>query len=212
MQGETLHNLTMDIFKKITNFLFELNEAKRVPRSGWHRLGIKNAESVADHLALTGQIAFVLAQMENANAPWAATLALFHDVGEIRTGDEDWISRIYKNKDDSEEKAFLAQIDGLPVNGKFADIYREIKEKKTKEAIIVKDADLLELAIQAKVYERSGYHGAPIFIDGMRDNLKTKSAKKLLGEIEKGEIEDWWLAIPEIVAIKKKTLETNNKQ
>ena len=190
--------------KKVVNFLFELNEAKRTPRSGWHRTGIKNAESLAEHSAVCAQIAFLLGEMEGANAEHCALLALFHDVGEIRTGDEDWISRIYKNKNDSEGKAFLAQSADLPMGGKLKSFFDEIKKQKTKEAIIAKDADLLELAVQAKFYTQSGYESAALFIDGMRDNLKTESAKKLLVEIEKSKIEDWWMAIPEIGAIAEK--------
>jgi len=190
--------------KKVVNFLFELHEAKRTPRSGWHRTGIKNAESLAEHSAVCAQIAFLLGEMEGANAEHCALLALFHDVGEIRTGDEDWISRIYKNKNDSEGKAFLAQSADLPMGGKLKSFFDEIKKQKTKEAIIAKDADLLELAVQAKFYTQSGYESAALFIDGMRDNLKTESAKKLLVEIEKSKIEDWWMAIPEIGAIAEK--------
>ncbi len=188
-------------YKKIADFLFELNEAKRTPRSGWHRTGIKNAESLAEHTAICAQIAFLLGEMEGADAEHCALLALFHDIGEIRTGDEDWVSRIYKNKNDSEGKAFLAQSANLPMGGKLKGFFDEVKKQKTKEAIIAKDADLLELAVQAKFYTQSGYESAALFIDGMRDNLKTNSAKKLLAEIERSKIDGWWRAIPEITAI-----------
>jgi len=191
-------------YKKIANFVFELNEAKRTPRSGWHRTGIKNAESLAEHSAVCAQIAFLLGEMESVNAEHCALLALFHDIGEIRTGDEDWVSRIYKNKSDSEGKAFSAQSDGLPMGGKLKGFFDEVKKQRTKEAIIAKDADLLELAVQAKFYTQSGYKSATLFIDGMRNKLKTESAKKLLAEIEKSKIEDWWMAIPEIAEIAEK--------
>ena len=131
----------MEIIKKIANFLFELNESKRTPRNGWHRAGIKNSESVAEHLAATSQIAFVIAQMENADADHAATLALFHDIAEIRTGDEDLISQIYCDKASSEVKAWEAQASGLPMAESFKNIFKEITERKTKDAIIAKDAD-----------------------------------------------------------------------
>jgi putative hydrolases of HD superfamily len=194
----------MEIIKKIVNFLFELNEAKRTPRNGWHRAGIKNSESVAEHLAAAGQIAFVLAQMENANAERAAALALFHDIAEIRTGDEDLISQIYCDKAGSETAALEAQVNDLPMAGSFKNIFKEIKERKTKEAIIAKEADLLELAIRAKIYARSGYKAALFCIDGIRDGLKTDSAQKLLAAIEVSEMEDWWQAIPEISSIAQK--------
>jgi hypothetical protein len=58
--------------------------------------------------------------------------------------------------------------------------------------------------VQAKFYTQSGYKSATLFIDGMRNKLKTESAKKLLAEIEKSKIEDWWMAIPEIAEIAEK--------
>jgi putative hydrolase of HD superfamily len=194
----------MEIIKKIANFLFELNESKRTPRNGWHRAGIKNSESVAEHSAVAGKIAFVLARMENANAERAATLALFHDIAEIRTGDEDLISQIYCDKASSEVRALEAQVSDLPMSESFKNIFKEIKERKTKEAIIAKDADLLELAIQAKVYAGFGHTPALFCIAGIHNGLKTDSAQKLMSEIEKSKIEDWWQSIPEIANIVKK--------
>lgn len=195
----------MDIIKRTVNYLLELNNAKRTPRNGWHRLGIRPAESICEHMAATAQIAYVLAQMEGADADHAAILALFHDVGEIRTGDEDWISRIYKNKKDSESAAFKAQVEGLPMEAAICRIYDEFKERKTKEAVIAKDADLLELALQAKVYEESGFRGALTCVDGVRGEVKTGSAKKLLSVLEKSRVMDWWTRIPEISLIIKKS-------
>lgn len=191
-------------YKKIVNFLFELNESKRSPREGWQRVGVRNPESIAEHTAICAQIAFVLAKMEGADAKQAVVLALFHDIGEIRAGDDDLMAQIYHDKNGAETKARMAQIEELFLKDEFSKIFGELDEKNTKEAIIVKDADLLELAIQAKVYEHSGYRAALLFIDGMRNKLKTESAKKLLLEIEKSKIEDWWMAIPEIAAIAKK--------
>jgi putative hydrolases of HD superfamily len=195
--------LNMDTFKRITNFLFELNETKRSPRSGWQRIGVKDPESLADHTAVCAQIAYALASMEDANADHAAALALFHDASEVREGDHNWVTRIYRGTN-GKKGAALAQIDGLPVAPALAAGFRELEEGKTKEAVVVHDADLLEMALQAKVYEQSGHHSASLFIDGMRDGLKTDSAKKLLVAIEQSNIEDWWRAIPEIAAVAAK--------
>lgn len=199
----------MNAIKRIVNYLLELNNAKRTPRNGWHRLGIKPAETICEHMAVAAQIAYVLAEMEGADAEHAAILALFHDAGEIRTGDEDWISRIYKNKDSSESAAFKSQIAGLPMETPISRFYDEFKERKTKEAVIAKDADMLELAFQAKVYEESGFCGALTCIDGVHGELKTASAKRILAVLEKSKIKDWWMQIPEINQIIKKYSHAN---
>ncbi len=201
----------MDDIKKIADFLFELNESKRTLRHGWHRMGVKCPESVAEHTAATAQIAFILTRLENADAGRAVLLALFHDIGEVRSGDDDWVSKIYHDKNSAEAKAYAAQIKSLPVADELEMIGREMKEQKTREAMVAKDADLLELAVQAKVYADSGYRGAPLYIEGMRGNLKTGSAKKILAGIEKGHLEDWWLAIPEIAAVAEKIFKRKRK-
>jgi len=56
----------MENIKKIVNLLIELAGAKTAPRTGWQRIGIKSPESLADHAALSGQIAYILAAMEGA--------------------------------------------------------------------------------------------------------------------------------------------------
>lgn len=194
----------MNPIQKIVNFLFELNEAKRTPRSGWQRLGIEFPESIAEHACGCAQIAYILALMEGVDAERAAVLGLFHDIGEIRTGDNNWIGRIYLDKRDNEIKALSAQMKSLPLNGALSELIEEQFNKSTKEAIVAKDADILELVIQARTYIATGCKAAQIFIDSNVPNLKTESAKRLLPLIEKTNLEDWWLQIPEIKEIAAK--------
>lgn len=200
----------MDKIRQIANFLFELNEAKRTPRNGWHKAGVKNSESVAEHSALAAQFAFILAKMENANAEHAAAIALFHDIGEIRAGDHDLISKIYHDKNGAEEKAHNAQTGDLPLAGDLVGYFNERKGRQSPEAVIAKDADLLELAVQARVYEQSGYRSAGLFLKDARAGLKTGSAQKLLNVIEQSNIQDWWQAIPEIATIAGKVFDKKN--
>jgi putative hydrolase of HD superfamily len=194
----------MNPLQKITNFFFELNEAKRTPRSGWQRLGIKPPESVADHSCCSAQIAYLLALMEGVDAERAAVLALFHDIGEIRTGDTNWVGRIYLDKRESEIKAMKAQMQSIPLNGALSELIDEEFNKTTKEAIVAKDADILDLVIQSRAHIATGCKAAQIFIDSNVPNLKTESAKRLLPLIEKTNLEDWWLQIPEIKDIADK--------
>jgi len=128
--------------KNIANFLIELAGAKTAPRTGWQRIGIKSPESLADHAALSGQIAYVFGG--NGRAPIRIApprWRYFVDVAQLRAGDQNWVNRIYSDYENEKEKAQNDQLDGLPVAGRMKDIFNEIKECKTKEAIIAKDAD-----------------------------------------------------------------------
>ena len=109
--------------KKIVSFLFELAGGKTTPRTGWQRIGIKLPESLADHSALSGQIAYILALMEDANPDRAAALALFHDTAELRSGEQNWVSRIYSNHDNQKEKILKNQLSGLPGAGQLAGAF-----------------------------------------------------------------------------------------
>jgi putative hydrolase of HD superfamily len=182
---------------KIVNFFFEIETLKRIKRAGWKRVGIENPDSVAEHIFCTAQIAYILAKMEKANAQKAALIALFHDNGEARVGDIDLVGKLYL-KTEKEESAFSDQIKNLPAEEEIQQFFKEWKEQKTKEAIVAKDADLLEGAIQTKFYFDQGNKLLKIWIKHWGSKLKTKSAKKILKEIEKAKIDRWWKEIPEI--------------
>jgi len=187
--------------KNIANFLIELAGAKTAPRTGWQRIGIKSPESLADHAALSGQIAYVLSAMEGANPDRAAALAIFCDVAQLRAGDQNWVNRIYSDYENEKEKAQNDQLDGLPVAGRMKDIFNEIKECKTKEAIIAKDADFLDMAIQAKYYIANGNKKAGLWIESIKNVFRTDSAKEIFESLKSANIEDWWM---DLEPIKKK--------
>ena len=195
--------------KKIVNFLFELAGAKTTPRSGWQRIGIKSPESLADHRALAGQIAYVLASMEGANADRAAALALFGDLVTLRTGEDNWVSRIYRGAGKDEEAAIGGQLAGLSFGGQLGSLVAELKEGKTREAVIARDADYLDRAIQAKYYADNGNKKALLWLESASDDFQTDSAKTIFVAVRDGGIEDWWM---ELDPIKKKFASLRGKK
>lgn len=185
-------------FKKIINFFFEVQVLKRTTRSGLKNVGIKNSDSVAEHSFLTAQIAYVLGKMEKLNGEKAALIALFHDNGEARIGDGDLVKKTYLDTNEAEERAFFDQIKNLPGEKEIKGFYQEWIEQKSPEAILARDADLLELALQIKCFLDSGHKLLDIWLKHIKAHLKTKSAKKLFETMEKTNIDDWWREIPEI--------------
>ncbi len=186
-------------YKKIVNFFFELLHLKRVPRSGLTTIGIKDIDSVAEHICVAAQIAFILGKIEKVNAERAALMTLFHDNGEARTFDICLLQKIYlNNHNDAESEAFLDQINDLPAKEDIEELFQEFVDKKTPEAQIAREADKLELALQAKLYINQGHKDAQLWIDNLRPVIKSDSGKKLLEIIEKCNSNDWWRTIPEI--------------
>ena len=71
----------------ILELVCEAGLLKRVQRSGWWVLGIKNAESVAEHSFRCAVVGYVLAHMEQADAYKVLVMCLFGDMHEARITD-----------------------------------------------------------------------------------------------------------------------------
>ncbi|MFH0834966.1 MAG: HD domain-containing protein [Candidatus Micrarchaeota archaeon] len=171
------------------DFLFELGQLKREKRSGWWIAKVPAPESVAEHSFRAAVIAFVIAEgEEKKNAGDYAAAALLHDSCETRLGDRHKISQRYLKKGNSEKKARCEQLARLP-----ARLRRAISALPDDE--IVRDADLLECAVQAKEYFDCGYRDARGWMERAGRGLKTKTAKRLFGELKRADSGKWWRAL-----------------
>jgi len=184
---------------KLLNFIAEAGMLKRVRRSGWWVLGIKDAETVAEHSFRCAVIVYIIAKRENA-APYKILLmTLFNDMHEARINDLHKISERYIKLRKAEDEAFKEQISFLPkaIKGELSDMNEEYKKQKTKESIIARDADILECLIQAKEYEEHGFKEAFKFTKKAPRFLKTKSAKELWSLAKRSNLNEWWEKLSE---------------
>jgi putative hydrolases of HD superfamily len=183
----------------IVNFVFELGQLKRVKRSGWWLIGVKDPESVAEHSFRAAAIGYVLAKMENSDADKVMRMCLFNDLHEARLNDLHKVGHRYIDFKSAEKTAFDEQISILPDNIRdgLKGIIDDLQNDKTKEGIIARDADLLECAFQAKEYFDLGYDTTN-WIDNVRKNLRTRSAKSLLKEMENHNSTSWWHGLKKI--------------
>ena len=190
----------------LRKFLSEIQMLKRVQRSGFPVAGITETDSVAEHALLSAQIAFILAEMEGADAEKAAIINLFHDNHEARVGDHNKVSARYLETGEAEKTAELEQLANLPdeINHKIIDLLNQKRERNTIEGIIAQDADWLEVAIQAKIYLEQGYTGAQNWIDNVENALETQTAKKILAEIKNDSdfTNCWWQGIKKMTYTK----------
>ena len=178
----------------IIKFLFELGNAKRVKRSGWWLAGIKDPESIAEHMWRATILGNLIAEEEGANTSKVMKMLLFHDIPEIRLNDTHKVGARYMNTKEAEHKALEEQIQDLfsTLKNEIMQLWKEMHELKTKEAIVAKDADLLECAFQAKEYQDQGYTCCQDWINNVRKKLQTKTAKQLLSLLEKNSSTSWW--------------------
>jgi len=190
----------MDKHKQLLNFFFEVGQLKRIPRSGWVALGVKNPESVADHTARSVFISFVIAKLERADPYKAALINAFHELPETRVGDINRVGSRYLNKDEAEKKALKDQLNYIPedIGAEFKKLISDFGKDTSKEQIIARDADYLECAIQGKEYIDQGFSYAQNWIDNSRKCVKTKTAKKFFDLLNKSNSQDWFNTLKKI--------------
>jgi 5'-deoxynucleotidase YfbR-like HD superfamily hydrolase len=178
----------------ISKFLYEVGQLKRVKRSGWWIAGVKDPESVAEHIFRTAVIAYLLARLEGADTGKTVLMALFHDLPETRTNDAHRIVRRYADWRDVDKRAMREQSKRLPdaVANEVFNFFDEFEKEVSPEAKLARDADLLECLIQAREYEASGYHDVADWIRNAQAALITESAKRIAVECLKTEPKEWW--------------------
>ena len=170
----------------VVKLMFELGTLKLIPRSGWFKIGIKNPESVAEHSFRTAFISSILTFLETGNfekACKACLLGLIHDLNESRTLDLHKLSRRYI---DVKRDALEDQLKLMP--REFAE---ELRRAMDELLDYVKDADQLELLLQAKEYSER-YPSAMLYTKNLK--FKTETAKRLAEIINKSDWR-WWLEL-----------------
>jgi len=193
--------------KSIVNFIFELSQLKRIRHSGFKLNGVKEPDSVAEHVMRAAQIGYILAVMEKLENPEkVATMVLIHDNGEARIGDQNKLSARYYNNEEAETNAFNEQLKNLDekIESQWQTYFKEFENRNTREGIIAKDADWLETAFQAKEYIDLGFASAQDIVDNVGKALETDSAKKIFKEMEKTKFTDWWQGLKKMTYEKLK--------
>ena len=181
---------------KIIKFLSEIYMLKRNKHEGFRLSGVEHIDSLADHITCAAQIAYILGEMEGLDGTKCASIVLFHDNGEARIGDQHKVAARYIDAHEGETNAFLEQMDFLPdtIKNKIIGLYNEYDKRNTPEGIVAKDADWVEVAIQAKIYSEQGYQNLENWIENVSTAVETKSAKEIMREVKnmKNFTTCWW--------------------
>lgn len=175
---------------RIVNFLFEVGMLKRTPRSGWQFLGT-GSESVADHVFRTTLVTFALARLDGeVDADHALRLALVHDLPEARTGDLNYMNQKYAAAD--EERAGRDLASGLPFGDELERLLAEYRDESSPEAVLVHDADQLELLLTLVEQRDAGNPQADHWVPFVLRRLRTPAARELAERLLATRSYDWW--------------------
>ncbi|MFA5841087.1 MAG: HD domain-containing protein [Candidatus Paceibacterota bacterium] len=183
-------NKKKDIYQQVTNFVYETAIHSKTPRSGFWFLGSGN-QSVAEHLFHTAMIAYALAHLEpKADINKVVLMALFHDIGEGRTSDHNYVHQRYGRLAEAEAVKDISR--SIPFGKEILNLFQEEQERKTLEARLVKDADSLEWIATLRGEEIKGNTKTKKWIDIAIKRLKTDNAKKLGKFLMKTNPDSWW--------------------
>lgn len=186
--------------EKIINFLFEMATLRRITRS--HSQLIDGAsDNISDHSFRVAIIGIILAELEKCDKNKVMKMCLFHDIAEARTGDANFINKLYGTL--REEEAIGDQLDGLPIAGEVSDILKEYNERKSKEAIVSKDADNLDQMLLQQEYFYKDEKNSKIWQDHTERFLKTEAAKNIARRLRETNPFEWLYQLAEKKADEK---------
>ncbi|WP_410666462.1 HD domain-containing protein [Amycolatopsis sp. cmx-4-68] len=166
--------------ESLASFGYELGLLKRVRRSGWWHAGVRDPESVGEHSLRAAQLAALIAAEEGAAPERAAFLALWHDTQETRTGDLPLTAVGYLRKPEPREIT-ADQTASLPEKSRalVREAVDEYETRESAEALCAKDADKLEMLLQALEYRDVGVQRVDEWIESAQKGLTTETARKI---------------------------------
>jgi putative hydrolase of HD superfamily len=151
--------------EKVIALLREAGKLKRIPRTGWVEVGVRDPESVADHSYRVALLSMLLSDHAGLDTLKALRMAVLHDLAEAVTGD---LTQRQKAGDHeaAESRAFRGLVRGLSVEQRrlYVDTMDEYAAGKTEEAALVHAADKLEMVLQALEYREAGACGLDQFL------------------------------------------------
>eukprot|EP00927_Polykrikos_kofoidii_P012651 TRINITY_DN15476_c0_g1_i1.p1 TRINITY_DN15476_c0_g1~~TRINITY_DN15476_c0_g1_i1.p1 ORF type:complete len:237 (-),score=50.95 TRINITY_DN15476_c0_g1_i1:235-945(-) len=178
----------------VLEFLHVVGKLKEVKRTGWVRTGVKDPESVADHMYRMALMSFLLGKQEGVDSSKCIKMALVHDLGESLIGDlvtegeqskQDKVTREEKIQMERDAMDKISSLVGLDVGKEIRDLWDEFEEGKSAEALHLRDLDKFEMVLQANEYEAAQGLDLQDFFSSTSGKFKTPMFKALDAEVRK---------------------------
>jgi len=173
--------MILDFFKSAINL-------KNISRQGWiDKLSLKHPESVADHSYSMAIMGMIMSDLENYDSEKILKMILLHDLAESKIGDYTPGEIDADKKERIENNAFFEITAKLPITLKsqYDEIWTEYQNHATPESKIVHQIDKLEMALQAKTYQKEGAPKEKIlpFLESVRISITHPKLKEIFTKI-----------------------------
>ena len=173
-------------WRNIIKFLEIAGILKRTPRTGWVDVGVYQPESVADHTFMTAFLCMIYADIKDLDPLKLLRMALIHDLPEAIMGDLMPSQKTAETKE-KEETVIHQILSLLPETQRenYLAVWNEYQEGKTKESKAVRQLEKIEMALQAKEYEKLGSTNKSLkrFIKSAKDATSWSELKRLLSYV-----------------------------
>jgi len=179
--------------EQLVSFFFEVGSLRKIVRSHRQTLLTEDfSDNISSHSYRASIIGWFLARIEEADPYKVVMMCLIHDLEETRTGDQNWVHKKYVKV--FEEEVREGQLSLLPEAEEILKLSKEYQERKTIEAKVAKDADLLEQILTLKEYTWRGNKEAEKWLKGKEQEklMFTKTAKSLAREVCRQRPSEWW--------------------
>lgn len=188
--------------KKLTNLIYEAANVKRMLRTGWQRLG-DNEEGVGEHSFMTAVIAYLLARQINlqensdrmVSLEKILVMSIFHDFHEGRTGEMDKVAKLYMTR--HEDKANLDIFSGI--DDELLAQLNEYEAKKTLEAQVVYEANVIAFGVECKILMERGNTHAKEWMDANSLRVRLPESIALMTALAGTDSQDWWKDIRDAI-------------
>ena len=182
-----------DRLTRLADFLFEAGMLRKTPRTGYQFLG-SGAENVAEHSFRAAVIGFVLASRAGADPQKTMAMCLFHDLHEARTGDFNYVNKLYNACD--ARRALADALAGTGLSGAVLPLFDELEAAATPEALLAQDADQIDLIANLKEELDRGNRYAAAWIEAAMARLRTETGRKLAAAVATTDHAEWWFNGP----------------
>ncbi len=184
----------MNANNRVADFFYELGLLNRFKRSGFDFLGANINQNIASHSFRATLIGYTLASMiDGVDKSKVMMMCLFHDIPETRMGDINKFQSLYTSVDDN--KALNDVAKELPIADELTKFVSMFDNDDSIEAVIARDADVLELIISLKEVLDDGNSQAQYWIDTALNRLSHDKSKEIANSIISRRYYDWWQEI-----------------
>ena len=179
---------------RLADLVFEAGMLRKTPRTGYQFLG-SGSENVAEHSCRTAMIGFMLAGQAGADPYRTMAMCLFHDLHEARTGDFNYVNKLY-NACDS-RRALADALAGTGLTATVMPLHDELEAAQTLEAQLAQDADQIDLIANLKEELDLGNRYAAAWIEAAMARLRTDAGRALAKTLAETDHAEWWFNGPD---------------